>query len=70
LAFSVIDGLRERSNAPAEPIFGEVLNRGDAMRRRDIVTLSARREEAFTRRARTWAKASHLIDCFAKQPER
>jgi hypothetical protein len=30
---------QSESNATAELVFGEVLNRGDKMRRRDIVTL-------------------------------
>ena len=29
----------KRSNTPAEPVFAEVLNRGDTMLRRDIITL-------------------------------
>ena len=36
----------------AEPVFGEVLNRGDAMQRRDIITLlGARRSSLFAARA-------------------
>jgi hypothetical protein len=66
---SNIEGLRERSNALAEPVFGNVLNRatqcGDATLSRYSLG-----EVAFARRAKAWAKASHLIDCSAKQPER
>jgi hypothetical protein len=41
----------KRSNAPAEPVFGEVLNRG-AMRRRDIIALlGARRSGLLAARA-------------------
>jgi hypothetical protein len=43
---------QKRLNAPAEPVFGTVLNRGDAMRRRDIITLlGARRSSLFAARA-------------------
>jgi hypothetical protein len=52
LAFSVVDGLRERSNVPDEPVFGEVLNSVDTMRRRDIITLlGARRSGLYAPRA-------------------
>src|SRR5229473_5462319 len=60
----------KRSNAPAEPVFGEVLNRGTPCGGATLSRFSARGGVACSRLAQAWAKVSHLLDCSAKEPER
>src|SRR5216684_6590556 len=60
----------KRSNAPAEPVFGEVLNRGTQCGGATLSRFSAPGAVACSRLAQAWAKVSHLLDCSAKEPER